>query len=183
MHPRSRIALCLAAALASSACSTRPRQFSATVRPTDPGQMSAGRENADFATCDKLVRAGRGSGFAAGAATGAAGGAAALGGAAVGTSGLVGGSLSTAGAAGLAAMPVFGFAAAFGVNRMIRSGKERKYRRLMGNCLHEFGHEVVDWTKAPKRQPGSAIPVPAPAPGPTPPPMAAQGSPAPSDSR
>jgi hypothetical protein len=49
---------------------------------------------------------------------------------------------------------------------MIRSGKERKYRRLMGDCLHEFGYEVTDWTKAPKKQKGSATLVPETAPRP-----------------
>lgn len=157
MARQHRIAICLAAALLSAACSTKPRQFSATVRASSSDSIASGDEARQFALCDKLVRSGRSNGFAAAAATGAVGGAAALGGAvAVSTSGLVGGSISTAGAAGLAAMPVFGFAAAFGVNRMIRGGKERKYRRSMANCLQEFGYDVVDWSKAPKRQSGTA---------------------------
>lgn len=165
MYHRHSIAACLAAALLSSACSTKPRQFSASVRQADPARSTIGSEVSDFATCDRLVRGGRSSGFAAAAATGVAGGAAALGGAvAIGTSGWVGGSISSAGAAAAAAMPVFGIAAAFGVNRMIRSGKERKYRRLMGDCLNEFGYEVTDWTKAPRKQKGSATLVPEVAP-------------------
>ncbi len=40
---------------------------------------------------------------------------------------------------------------------MIRSGKERKYKRVMTDCMGEFGYEVIDWTKAPKKQQGTAI--------------------------
>ena len=158
MDHRIKLAICLAAALASEACSTKPRQFSASVVPL--GAVQSGERNAtiDFATCDRLVRSGHRSGFAAAAATGAVGGAAALGGAvAVGTSGLVGGSMSAAGAAAAAAMPIIGFAAAFGVNRMIRSGKERKYKRVMVDCLHEYGYDVSDWTRTHKKEPGTAI--------------------------
>lgn len=157
MNQSIRIAACLAAALASSACSTKPRQFSAAVRPIDPALAQQRGETADFATCDKMVRGGRSNGFAAAAATGAFGSAAALGGAVVvGTSGLVGGGMGAAGAAAAAAMPVIGIAAAFGMNRLIRSGKERKYKRLMGVCMHEFGYEVAEWAKAPKKQQGTA---------------------------
>jgi hypothetical protein len=53
-------------------------------------------------------------------------------------------------------MPVIGIAAAFGVNRMIRSGRERSYRKHMTTCLGELGYEVVDWTRMKKKQPGTA---------------------------
>lgn len=156
-HP-IKLATCLAAALASSGCSTRPRQFSASVMPVGAAPLAEGRAAADFTTCDRLVRGGHRSGFAAAAATGAVGGAAALGGAvAVGTSGVIGGSMSAAGAAAAAAMPIFGIAAAFGVNRMIRSGKERKYKRVMADCLHEYGYDVTDWTRTHKKESGTAI--------------------------
>lgn len=55
-----------------------------------------------------------------------------------------------------AAIPFVGLAAGFGVNRLIRSGKERKYKRVMTECMGELGYEVVDWARAPKRQPGTA---------------------------
>ncbi len=158
MNHQLKIATCLAAAMATSACSTKPRQFSASVTPIDTMSLANGSEAADFSTCDRLVRSGHRSSFAAAAATGAAGGAAALGGAvAVGTTGLVGGSMSAAGAAAAAAMPIIGFAAAFGVNRMIRSGKERKYKRVMADCMQEFGYAVVDWSRTHKKEPGTAI--------------------------
>lgn len=155
MQQRFKIAACLAAALAMSACSTKPRNFSAEVRPIGTGGAQASNEAADFATCDVLVRKGHKSGFLAAAATGAAGGVGVATGVATGFA--VGGSFSAMGATAAAAVPIFGIAAAFGVNRMIRSGKERKYKRVMTDCMSEFGYEVTDWTKAPKKRPGTAI--------------------------
>lgn len=166
-----KLGVCLAAALATSACSTRPRNFSAEVKPISTGENRAHDEAADFTTCNQLVRSGRSSGFMAAAVTGAAGGAGALGGAVASLG--VSSSLSTAGAAASVAMPIIGLAAAFGVNRMIRAGKERKYKRTMTDCMREFGYEVGVWTKAPRKQQGTAIkhdPVaetaPSPPPGP-----------------
>ena len=178
-NPRSaRAALCLAAALSASACSTRPRNFSATVTPAPAAQLAPRTETAAFADCNTLVRSGHKGNFAAAAASGAAGGVAVFGSAAaVAASGTVGMATSSAGYALSAAIPFVGLAAGFGMNRMIRAGRERKYKRTMTSCMQELGYDVVDWTKAPKKQPATAIlrpaaPAPEPAPVPEPVPAA-----------
>lgn len=164
MIANGKIALCLAAALASSACGTKPRTFSATVQPTGPAAAPAGEAQA-FSTCDQLVRSGHKGNFAAVAASGAATGATLMGGgAALAASGTIGIGATAAGAVMAVALPFVGIAAGFGVNRMIRSGKERKYQRTMTACMGELGYEVIDWSRAPKRQPGTAVigdPIPA----------------------
>lgn len=157
-------ALCLVAALSASACSTKPRNFSAMVTPVATSQIAAQSEADVFSTCNGLVRNGHKGNFASAAASGAAGGAAMFGGAAaVAASGTVGIGATTAGAVMSAAIPFVGLAAGFGVNRMIRSGRERKYKRVMTSCMQELGYDVVDWTKIPKKQPATAILRPAPA--------------------
>ena len=152
-----RLALCLAAAASSAACSTRPRTFSATVAPLGDAPVEA-TETATFATCNQLVRAGRKSGFAAAAAQGAAAGAGVFAGAAgVAASGTIGIGATTGGAILSAAVPFVGLAAGFGINRLIRYGRERKYKTAMSACMGELGYDVVQWTRAPKKQPGTAI--------------------------
>lgn len=159
------MALALSAALATGACSTRPRQFSASVRPVAEAPQSAMAvpgEGGAFAACDTMVRKGRKGGFAAAAATGGAGLAAAA--ATTGSVVLTGATSTTAFAApsalATAAVPVVGVLAAFGMNRLIRGGRERGYRKHMGSCLGEMGYQVVDWSRARKKQPGTATLVP-----------------------
>jgi hypothetical protein len=157
MTNTARIALCLAAALASTACSTRPRTFSATVQPTGFATAVAGGEAQAFTTCDQLVRAGHQGNFAAVAASSAATGATLAGGtAAIAASGTIGIGATAAGYALMAALPIVGLAAGFGVNRLIRSGNERKYQRTMSACMAEMGFAVTDWARTPGRQPGVA---------------------------
>ncbi len=147
----------LVVALSASACSTKPRSFSATVTPVATSQIAAQPETDVFVTCNTLVRKGHKGNFAAAAASGGAAGLAMFGGAAaVAASGTVGIGVTTGGAVLSAAVPVVGLLAGFGVNRMIRSGRERKYKRIMSDCMQEMGYEVTDWTRAPKKQPGSA---------------------------
>lgn len=157
MAHRNGLIVCMAAALATTACSTKPRTFSASVRPSAT-VIAAQNEGLTFSTCDNLVRKGHQGNFTSAAASGAAGAVAGTaGGIGVAVSGLGGSSLSTAGAAASVAMPVIGLAAAFGVNRAIRAGRERKYKRAMGACMEEFGYSVVDWQRMRKKQPGSAV--------------------------
>lgn len=164
MTHRFQLGACLAAALACSACSTKPRTFSATVKPAAASLAVNQGEAQSFGTCDQLVRKGHKGNFTSVAASGAAGAVAgAAGGIGVSASAIGGSSFSTALTAGSVAMPVIGVAAAFGVNRMIRSGRERKYRKNMGLCLSELGYDVVDWTRMKKKQPGTAT-LAAPAP-------------------
>lgn len=158
MNANARIAICLAAALASTACSTKPRTFSATVQPAASLAAATAGEAQVFETCDRLVRAGHKGEFAAAAASGAATGATLVGGgAALAASGTIGIGATAAGAAMAMALPVVGMAAGFGVNRLIRSGREKKYKLNMAACMSELGYDVVDWNRAPKRQPGTAV--------------------------
>ena len=145
----------LASALATAAvllpgCSTAPRNFSANLSApvADPTAFEQ-----DYRTCQTLVKGGRTSDFKAGAATALAGGVGALGtGAAMAGTGMAGiGMSGGAAAAASAALPVVGFAAAFGMSRAIRGGKERKLKRTMSNCLGEYGYRVEGWTKLHKR--------------------------------
>lgn len=156
MNRTNKIAICIAAALAGSACSTKPRTFSATVRPA--ATVAANQNEAvAFATCDQLVRKGHKGNFASAAASGGAAGVAVVGSAAaVAASGTVGIGATTAGYAMTAAIPFVGLAAGFGVNRLIRSGREKSYRKHMTACFAELGYDVVDWTRMKKKQPGTA---------------------------
>jgi hypothetical protein len=163
MTHRFQLATCLVAALACSACSTKPRSFSATVRPAETLAAVNQGEAQSFATCDQLVRKGHKGNFASAAATGAAGTAGVAGGAGLAFAGLGGSSWGAAGATATAAMPIIGIAAAFGMNRMIRSSREKSYRKHMSLCLGELGYDVVDWARMKKKQPGTAT-LAAPAP-------------------
>lgn len=155
-------AMCLAIALSAAGCSTRPRTFSATVTPVDSTVPLAQSEILAFTNCDSQVRQGRKNGFTTAAVTGAATTVGLYGGAGIATSGIAGGSLSAAGATAAAAVPIIGIAAAFGMNRLIRSGRERKYKRTMTTCMNELGYKVIDWTKVPKKQPATATLAPSP---------------------
>lgn len=136
------------AAVAVSGCSTKPRNFAATV--SAPVASKATFEQ-DFRTCQQLVHAGHKGNFKGAALTGLATGAGAIGGGTAVVSLGVGSTLSGAGAAAAAAMPVVGFLAGFGVSRAIRGGKERKYKVAMTSCLSEYGYTVSDWEKIGKK--------------------------------
>jgi hypothetical protein len=171
-----QLATCLAATLACSACSTKPRTFSMTVRPAADMAVPASSETESYTICNQLVRSGRKAEFAAAAGQSAAAGVGAIGGA-VASVGMTG-SFSAVGSGAVAAMPVVGLAAAFGVNRLIRSGRERSYKRTMTRCMGELGYDVVDWARMKKKTPGTAtLAVPA-SPEPVSPGPATEASPA-----
>ena len=81
-------------------------------------------------------------------------------------SGTVGIGATTAGYALTAAIPFVGIAAGIGMNRMIRRGREKGYRKHMTTCMGELGYEVADWTRAAKKQRGTASLMPGAAPVP-----------------
>lgn len=160
-HLKTKRAIAAAAvtALSLSACSTRPRNFAAQV--STPVADRVAFEN-DYRTCDALVRSGHESGFrtaATGAAVGAGAGAAGVGAFAASTGGAasgwggVGAGLGAAAAAATLAVGVVGF----GVTRMIRGGKERKFKRNMSACLGEYGYEVAEWDKLKKKDDSAAF--------------------------
>lgn len=165
MNRNFSIALCLTAAFAAAGCSTKPRQFSAQVRPVAETAefASTNRSETDaYDTCDQMVRHGRTNGFASAAASTGAASVAVLGStAAVAASGTVGIGATTAGYAMTAAIPFVGIAAGIGMNRLIRKGREKGYRKHMTACMGEMGYEVADWTRAPKKQRGTASLAPA----------------------
>ncbi|MEE1878181.1 hypothetical protein [Altererythrobacter litoralis] len=155
-----KAALAVAAmATALAGCSTKPRNFAASVSTPVPDRVAFEQ---DYRTCAALVKSGHSSGFKT-AATSTAIGAGAVGaGASVAALG-AGGTYSSFGAAGAAAGTVLAAAtvvtglAGFGITRAIRGGKERKFKRNMSACLSEYGYEVADWEKLKKRDDAAAF--------------------------
>ena len=162
MNRTVRTALAAATlATALSACSTRPRNFAAQV--STPVADRIAFEN-DYRICEGLVRGGHKSGFrtaASGAAVGAGaagagmGAAAAIGSTAGTTTGWSG--IGAGMGAAFAAATVVAGAAGFGITRMIRGGRERKYKRTMTACLNEYGYEVAEWDKLKKKDDSAAF--------------------------
>lgn len=154
---RMMASLC-ALALVVGGCSSRPRQFVATVNPPAADEAVYKR---DFTTCDTLARKGYKSDFKAvalstvGAAAGSVAGAVSVGTAAVavGNAGFVG-SLSAA----TVAFPIVGLAAGFGVSRAIRGGREKRLKRAVATCLSEYGYTVDTWSRVIKPKKGSKAP-------------------------
>ena len=158
---RTGRAALIAAAMATAlgGCSTKPRNFAASVSTQVPDRVAFEQ---DYRTCDSLVKAGHSSGFKTAATTTAISAGAVGAGAGVAALG-AGGTYSGFGAAGaaagavMAAATVVGGFAGFGITRMIRGGKERKFKRNMSACLSEYGYEVADWEKLKKREDAAAF--------------------------
>jgi hypothetical protein len=134
-------------ALAVSGCSSRPRYFTASLNPPTADAPSFER---DMALCRNLVAQGNRSGFKT-AALKIGGGAVAGIGSGVAIAAVAPLTVTTIGVASYA-MPVVGFAAGFGISRAIRSGREKKLKQALANCLAEYGYAVEQWTptKRPK---------------------------------
>lgn len=148
------VAAAMATALAG--CSTKPRNFAASVSTPVADRVAFER---DYRTCDSLVRSGHQSDFrAAGRGVAVSMGAA---GAGVGTAAAVGSTAGTAsgwggigagmGAAAAAATLAVGVVG-FGLTRLIRGGREQRYKKRMAACLNEHGYQVADWEKLKKRE-------------------------------
>lgn len=134
-------------------CSTGPRNFAASVSTPVPDRAAFEQ---DYRTCDALVKAGHSSNFKGAAASGLAGVAGTLGTtAAFATAGGIG--IGGATTAASLAIPGVGILAAFGISRAIRGGKERKFKRNMAACLGEYGYQVANWEKLPKREDTAAF--------------------------
>lgn len=156
MRNAKLVCLLVSAALLLPGCSTTPRNFTANL--AGPVADRAEFEQ-NYRTCQKLAKSGRTSDFKANAATALATGAGTVGtGAAMAGTGLIGiGSSGGAAAAATAALPVVGFLTGFGVSRAIRSGKERKLKRAMTNCLSEYGYSVESWTRLRKKDDAARV--------------------------
>jgi hypothetical protein len=146
--PAKSVLIVMAGAVALSACSSRPREFT----PILPAATDRADFDAAYATCQQLFVAGKldssgrvgsaGAGAAAGAATAAVGGTAAA---------------ATAGYAGMAAaaatvvlLPFAVLGGAWGMSRMKRAKKERAVKTAMEGCLLERGYRVAGWSKGVK---------------------------------
>ena len=159
MNRNAIICAIAGASVLVSGCSTRPRNFTVELAAPVVNRMAF---EGDFRTCQTLVRQGRKAGFK-NAATGLAVGSGAVGaGLAVGsmTAGGVysgyGAAGAAAGAALMATTAVIGIAG-FGLTRLIRGGKERKYKRVMDDCLTEYGYSVDSWAKVNKKDDAAKI--------------------------
>lgn len=169
MRKSSMIITLAVIATLGSGCSTRPRNFAASVNTPVADRMAF---ESDYRTCQQLVAAGHKSNFKGAAATALTTGVGTIGtGAAIAGLGMGGVNVGTgAVSASFAAMPVIGILAGFGVSRAIRGGRERKFKRAMGDCLTEYGYSVDSWVKLerkadPVAAAGSRVAVrPAPAP-------------------
>jgi hypothetical protein len=106
-----------------------------------------------MAVCRQLVSKGHKSGFKDAAAK--IGGGTAIG---IGTATAIGAvgppTLATLGVASYA-FPIVGFVAGFGISRAIRSGREKKLKTALTDCMREYGYTVEAWepTKQPKPLP------------------------------
>jgi len=137
-----------AAVLLLSACSSRPREFVATL---DASPVDMPKYQKDHEVCRIMVAEGQRSGFGArlasgtvGAATGVGVTALAFGGA---TYSSMGAALAATGAA-MTMMPVVGVAAAWGLAKAQKKKKERELKDAMTLCLTETGYKVTGWEVA-----------------------------------
>lgn len=156
-HERAGLALMLVLVLAGTGCSTRPRYFTPQFAAAPEGAAMQAAERAAL-HCDTLVRQGHKGNFGnamlqvgGGTAMGIGAGAVAASAAASSASGLS--AIGSTVAAGTATLFMVGPLAAFGISRAIRSGREKKHRALMNQCLTELGYAPTGWTKTkrPKR--------------------------------
>lgn len=147
-----RAALMACIAVCASGCSTRPREFRPTLASPTTDQS---KFDETLLQCQVMVRRGVKGNFATTAAqlgAGSAGGIAASALAASAfsgatTSGFVNGAAITAGGS---ALLVVGPLAGFGVSRLIRTSREKKYKAALGTCLSEFGYSAQGWDKQKK---------------------------------
>lgn len=155
MNRNATIGALAAVSVLASGCSTRPRNFTAELSAPVVDRMAF---EGDFRTCQTLVRQGHKSNFKGAAASALATGVGTVGaGAAMASAGMVGITSSGGAALATAAMPVVGVFLGFGVSRMIRSGKEGKFKRAMDACLDEYGYGVSRWSAVKKRDDAAKI--------------------------
>jgi hypothetical protein len=142
---------------AASGCSSKPRYFEASLT-AEPAEQS--RFEKDMALCRELVGRGYKSDFAAKAAAVGAGTVASFGAAAASVATTTGFLEATAASTAFGVvMPPVGALAGFGVSRAIRSGREKKLKTNLTNCLSEYGYSVAQWV--PAKRPALIKPAPA----------------------
>ena len=133
-----------------AACSTRPREFRADLAA--PAQDVSAFDR-DMRQCQVLVRSGAKKDFKGTVAQiGLGSGVGILAGGGVGAAAATASTATFNGVVGAAtATTLFvGPLASFGVSRIIRSGREKRYKSALGTCLSEYGYSVSSWKKQPK---------------------------------
>lgn len=152
-----RLIVAAAAALALTACSSRPRNFTPTLAAVPADQRAldtAVAECGQLLADGKLNSEGR---LASGAAGAAAGGATlAAGAAAASSAGLYGG--MAVASATIVAIPFVALAGAWGMSKIKRKKKEKAIQLAMSGCLAERGYTVAGWTEAKKKKKVAAPP-------------------------
>ena len=146
-------------ALVIGGCSSRPRQFTATINPPASDEAAYHR---DFASCDILALKGYKSDFKALALSTAGGTAVGFGVGVAATSiaatsaitaggiGGIGTGLAAGVTAGTGALLIVGLPVGFGISRAIRGGREKRLKRSLSACLGEYGYTVADWSRVKK---------------------------------
>jgi hypothetical protein len=128
-----------------SACSTRPREFRAVL---DKPAAEQDAFEKDLFKCQIMVRRGIKGDFKTTAGQALAGGggfmaAGSIAASALSTSTSLGTAIGTSAAFASVGGPLVGF----GVSRIIRSKREKKYRASLNSCLSEYGYSVASWEK------------------------------------
>ena len=145
-------ALALAMAAMVAGCSSRPREYRATIAPPPSAEAQASFR-ADEAECRQLLVAGKldKDGRLASAGAGAAAGAATMaGGAALASSAGLYGGMAVASAT-LVLMPFAAVGGAWMMANAKRSKKEKIILAAMAGCLTARGHAIVGWQKTGKK--------------------------------
>jgi hypothetical protein len=145
--------LTLAAALACTACSSRPRSFAPrlTAAPTDQQAFDAAWKRCRAEVAARTdQRSGRVASAAVGAATGA-GATAAVGSAVAGTYATYGGAAAAMGATIIAA-PIALIGGAWGFSKLKKNRKEKAIKAATAECMAGAGHPVTDWRAMSKKE-------------------------------
>jgi hypothetical protein len=145
--------LTLAAALACTACSSRPRSFAPrlTSAPTDQQAFDAAWKRCRAEVAARTdQRSGRLASGVAGVAAGA-GATAAVGAATAGTYATYGGAAAAAGATIIAA-PIALIGGAWGLSKIKKTRKEKAIKAATAKCMAGAGHPVTDWRAMSKKE-------------------------------
>jgi hypothetical protein len=153
----NRLIVAATAALALTACSSKPRPFTPTLSAVPADQRAF---DAAIAECGQLLADGKlnsNGRLASGAAGAAAGGATlAAGAAAASSAGLYGG--MAVASATIVAIPFVALAGAWGMSKIKRKKKEKAIQLAMGGCLAERGYTVSGWAKTARIKPAAEAP-------------------------
>lgn len=155
---RNLLAATACVGLLVQGCSSRPREFNATLAaaPADRAAFdSASDECRRLLVEGKLDSNGRLASAGAGAAAGA--GMMAAGAGLASSAGMYTGAAIAS--ATVVLIPFVAIGGAFGLAKMKRARKEKAIKTAMGGCLSERGYYVAGWEKAKKTKPLASVAV------------------------